>query len=260
MDSELSGELEIKVWSYDGNIDQRTVPWGPHESPVQLDLEGVIITLEKQDTGFVYRRQGAGEEIEKLVLSKTGKLYLSPVEPVNKPAVVSNHLLVELAKPLMVEPQSARSIFITFPIEIAISVGRKHAGENIIDMFTFSRSKHTLYGSIKDGLICKYWRSDIFTAFPEVNPLKEGIVQLEIQNPTAGWAEVTKTVLSAQGMKIYFGENLVTLNAVMKIINDHDAETSFIDSPLRTGLTAAVEQFSTKLLSQQGKTLMEGGY
>ncbi len=249
-----------ETWVYEPGGNASPLPWGPYSCPAEVNLDGIKIRLEERDKGFMYHRNGAGENVEKLVLSKKGKLYLSPVEPVNKPLLLSSHLLIEITAPILVEPHSTRSIFLEFPVEIAVSVGRRETGENIIDIFTNGKNKHTLYGNVKDGVICKYWRSDPFSTFPKLNPLEAGVLQLEIQNPGAGWVEVSKTVLSAYGMKIYYGGNLVTLNAVMKIINDNDAETSFIDSPLQPGLTAAAERYSTRLLTQQGKMLMEEGY
>lgn len=235
-------------------------PWGPHKTPINIEIPGIKISLEQREAGFLYCRQTAGEKIEKLVLTKKGQLFLSPVEPMNKPARVSNHMLIDFSWPVIVEPHSTKSIFVSFPIEIAIAVGRRDSGENIIDIFTTCKSKHTLYGTIKDGLICKYWQSDIYESFPDFNPMELGVMQIEIQNPTANWSEVGKAVFSAQGMKIYFGPRQVTLNAVMKIISESNAETSFIDSPLKAGLNPAYEQFISRLLTQQGKTLMEEGY
>ncbi len=247
-------------WVYEPAENAKLFPWGPHSCPAEINLDGIVLMMEEREKGFLYSRKGAGEAIEKLVLSKKGKLYLSPVEPVNKPLALSSHLLIDFAAPILVEPNSTRSVFLSFPVEIAVSVGRRGSGENVIDIFTTSKMKHTLYGTVKDGVICKYWASELFSVLPRLNPLETGVLQLEIQNPNSGWVEVNKTVLSAYGMKIYYNGNMITLNAVMKIINDNDAETSFIDSPLQPGLVPAAERYSTRLLTQQGKMLMEDGY
>ncbi|MDW7728933.1 MAG: DUF432 domain-containing protein [Bacillota bacterium] len=247
------------VWQF-REKESDDAPWGPHKTPVNIEIPGIKISLEQRATGFLYRRQSAEGTIEKLVLTKKGQVFMSPVEPMHKPVKVSSHILIDFKWPVIVEPQSTKSIFVSFPLEIAIAVGRRESEENIIDIFTTCKSKHTLYGTVKDGLICKYWQSDVYESFPDFDPMELGVMQIEIQNPTANWAEVRKAVFSAQGMKIYFGPQQVTLNALMKIISESDAETSFIDSPLKAGLKPAFEQFSTRLLTQQGKTLMEEGY
>ncbi len=248
------------IWQYGEEAGNKDLPWGPHKIPLNLEISGIKISLEQHKSGFLYYREAKGETIEKLVLAGKSQLFLSPVEPMNVPAKVSSHLLIDFKRPLVVEPQSTKSIFVTFPLEIAVALGRRLTGESIIDIFTKCISKHTLYGTIKDGIICKYWQSDLYNTVPDLNPAELGVMQIEIQNPTGSWAEVGKAVFSAHGMKIYYGPRLVTLNSVMKIINEHDAETSFIDSPLKTGLKLAYEQFSSRILTQQGKTLMEEGY
>lgn len=235
-------------------------PWGPHQAPLVLQFGTVMITLEKQGSSFLYLRDIAGQKVEKQILSKTGKIYLHPVEPVQLPVKVGSHLLIAFKQLVIVEPQSNRTVFATFPLEIAVSVGRSRAGENIIDTFSVSRLKYSLYGSVRDGLICKYWLSDLHNSLPEATPPAEGVIKLAIQNSTAGWKEVNQVVFNAWGMKLYYGDNQVTLNAGVRIISESTAETSFIDSPLYQGAIIAPEQFTPRLLNQQGKTLMKEGY
>lgn len=253
-------EPEKTMWQHGEETGNSSLPWGPHKIPLNLEISGINISLKQQESGFLYYREVEGETIEKLVLAGKSQLFLSPVEPMNIPVKISSHLLIDFNRPLVVEPQSTKSIFVTFPLEIAVALGRRLTGESIIDIFSKCKSKYTLYGTIKDGIICKYWQSDLYNTVPDLNPTELGVMQIEIQNPTGSWAEVKKAVFSAHGMKIYYGQQLVTLNSVMKIINEHDAETSFIDSPLKTGLKLAYEQFSSRTLIQQGKTLMEEGY
>jgi uncharacterized protein len=247
-------------WVYREEAENEPAPWGPHRVPAILSIDGVDIAIDKGASGYYYHREGAGEIVDKIILSGEGSLFLIPVEPMQKPVTVASHLLIEFKQPLVLEPRTARKVFVTFPLEIAVSFGYQKSVEGHLDLFTLSRVKYTLYGLIKDGMICRFWQSDIYGAMPKVNPLCQGIMEIAIENNTAGWVEVGKTVLSAHGMKIFYGQNYAAAKATMKIVSDKIAETGFNNTPLENGLEASSELFTSKLLNQQGKTVMEEGY
>jgi uncharacterized protein len=247
-------------WVYREGEENEPAPWGPHSVPASLSIDGAEISIDKGASGYYYHREGAGEKVDKIILSGEGSLFLIPVEPMQKPVMVASHLMIDFMQPLVLEPRTARKVFATFPLEIAVSFGYQKSVEGHLDLFTLSRVKYTLYGLIKDGIICRYWQSDIYGALPAVNPLCQGVMEIAIENTTAGWVEVGKTVLSAHGMKIFYGQNYAAAKATMKIVSDKIAETSFINTPLESGLKASSQLFVSKLLNQQGKTVMEEGY
>ena len=257
---------EPQKLSWDYNPEETTkgengFSWGSHKLPLQFDFEGVTIAVEQSPGGLLYRREGEAGSKEKALLEEKGNLQLSPVEPFHTPAPLSAHLLIDLARPVVLEPRATKMIIVTFPVELAAAFSRRRtAGERILDIFSLNRAKFTLYGGITDGLICKYWRSDIYKSAPQLNPLKEGVMKLTLNNQAAKWVEVKKAVFSAQAMKIYYSPHLVSLKGVMKIASDTSAETSFIDEPLHPGMNQALEQFSGRFLNLPAKTLMEEGY
>lgn len=248
------------TWVYKEGQNGEGFPWGPHKLPLTLDLAGVSLVFKKRDQGFLYQRNGAGECVEKIVLADKGSIFLSPVEPVHKPLGASTHVLVEFDQSVVVEPRTKREILVTFPLEIACALGHSRDGEQIIDIIAPSSSKFTLYGNVRGGFVCKYWKSTVYTSKPAVSPFEKGVMKIEIQNPGSRWAEVNMVVFSAFGMKIFYSPQLVSLHATMKINSELTAETNFIDKPLQAEMSKALEQFSSKLLSQQGRTVMEEGY
>lgn len=247
-------------WVYREEGKNEPAPWGPHAVPALLSIEGVDISIESGKSGYHYHREGAGEKVDKIIISGEGSLFLIPVEPMQKPVTVASHLLLEFKQPLVMEPRTVRKVFATFPIEIAVSFGYQKSVEGNLDLFTLSRVKYTLYGLIKNGMICRYWQSDIYGAMPKVNPLCQGVMEITIENNTAGWVEVGMIVLSAHGMKIFYGQSYAAAKATMKIVSDKIAETGFISTPLDSDLEVSSELFSSKLLIQQRKTVMEEGY
>lgn len=235
--------------------------WGPHKLPLKFKSEGVSISVEQSPGGLLYRREGEAGSAEKALLEEKGKLQLSPVEPFHTPSPLSSHLIINLSCPVVLEPRAAKTVFVTFPVELAVAFSRRRAaGERILDIFSLNRAKFTLYGSITDGLICKYWQSAIYKTAPQLNPLKEGVMKLAIQNQAARWVEVKRALFSAQAMKIFYSPHQVSLKGLMKITSETAAETSFVDEPLQPGMNRALEQFSGRFLNLPAKTLMEEGY
>ena len=243
-------------WTYQQGQKNEGFPWGPHKVPVFLDLEDLSLSLENDNDSYIYRRDGAGAEVEKFVAAQKSVLLFSPVEPMHLPAAISTLLMIELEHPMIIEPRTNRTIFVTYPLEIAVIIAPSRADEYIIDLFTLNRAKFTLYGNVRDGKVCKYWKSSAYKDKPVVNPLQLGVMKLDIHNAGNKWAEVNRAVFSAYGMKMVYGPDLVLLSGQLKIINELNAETIFNDPPLPSGMKKAFEQFNLKLLSQQGKTLM----
>ncbi len=261
MEKETSKDCKpLAAWAYHTGEEQNPFPWGPHDMPLSLGIEGVNLTIEKREGYTFYRREGNLGEAEKVLLSDRGKMLLSPVEPFHLPAALSTHLLIEFALPVLLEPRSKKNIMLTFPLELACAIDRRRAGEQVIDIFSFNRPKFTLYGSVSSGLLCKYWRSEVFSGLPVLNPAHHGMLRLTLHNPGTKWAEVGKTILSAQGMKIYYNDYMSAMKVVMKITGELGAETNILDQPLQAGMKRALEQYSARLLTQPGRTIMEEGY
>jgi len=260
--TEKSGVKEIQpiTWTYDSEQKNEGFPWGPHKLPLNMYFEGFSLVVENLEQGIYYRRDGRDACVEKTMLTEKGNVLLSPVEPFHRPVGISTHLLVEFDRQVVIEPRSTRSILVTFPLELACAVKKQGTGTHVLEIFSLSRTKFTLYGSIRNGLICKYWKSSVYHSIPKVNPIEQGVMQLSIQNTSSRWVELNKAAFSAQGMKIYYSPYLVSMKATIKIINDFSAETNFLDEPLKKGMNKAFEQFTARLISLPAKTVMEEGY
>lgn len=258
--SDANGQAISISWAYQPLQGGAGFPWGPHKVPVKLDFEGISLTVEKSEGMMRYRRDSDGEGYEKMLLADKGRFFLSPVEPFHKPVGISAHLLMEFIHPVLLEPRASRSVMATFPLELACALVQRQAKEKVLDIFSFSPKKFTLYGSIRSGFICSYWKSHIYDKIPAVNPVREGVMEINFQNASNKWVEINKAAFSAQGMKIYYNPNLVSLKAAMKIVNDYTAETSFVDQPLKKGMDKALEEFIPRLIGLPAKTVMEEGY
>jgi uncharacterized protein len=255
-----SDNTQIIDWQYEPGPAFSGFPWGPHKLPVRFEFDGFSGSLDQSGEGFLYRREYLHVKLEKTILAGKSSIYFCPAEPFHYPEEVSQHLLINIDQPVLLEPRATTKIFLTFPIEIALVLARKRSSETVLDLISLLQPKLTLYGNIKDGLVCRYWKSNVHETIPRVNPIREGVMQLTISNSGNRWAEIKQALFSARAMKIYYNPHLVALQAVMKLSNELSAETAFIDEPLKTGMKKAPEQFSARRLSLPGRLLMEEGY
>lgn len=233
--------------------------YGEYSIPMSIERDGLKITIERDGNSLLYRRDCLEEKVEKRLLAGDGKVLLNPVEPLNRPKVLTPHLLVAFEKSLVVEPRISEKIFVTFPIEIGVYISTNKEFQ-LIDVFTFTRPKFTVYGDPRNGVLCKYWESGIHSSMPSTDPFHEGLIELNISNAIAVWIEITKSIFNANGMKIYYNDRMVTMKADMKIRAGNIAETEFTDAPLEHGMTNSLEIYTARRLSVTSpKFIMEYG-
>jgi len=203
-----------------------------------------------EENGFRIYRRG---DLKKVVVAESGRVVVNPVEPVNLPKNITRFLLIEFDKPMVVEPKSSGKISLTFPIEIAVILAGKNSLE-VLDVFSFVEPKYTLYGDPKNGVICRYWRSEIFE---KEEDFVKGILEVEISNSSSEWVEVEKLVFDVYGMKIYYGESVVAF-AEVRILSEKVAETEFVDRRIEK---KSLELYTARKIPMVGKKfVMEWGF
>jgi hypothetical protein len=233
--------------------------FGIYDVPLKIDKGGISLSIKKKGEGLVYKRESAGEIVEKLLLTESGNILVNPVEPLNTPETLTSNFLIELEESLIVEPRATRKIFLTFPIEIGIFISKDKRFE-ILDIFSLEKQKFTLYGNPRGGVICKYWMCKVHPTEPSKDPLHQGIMELSVKNQTPRWSQINQAVFNAYRMKLYFNENIVSMRAKMEIIGEDTAETEFVDSPLKHGMTKSLETYVVGTLDvRASKFLMEAG-
>ncbi|MBN2110848.1 MAG: DUF432 domain-containing protein [Methanosarcinaceae archaeon] len=228
--------------------------------PFTIETENISISVEEENGNLVYRRDLNGDRIEKIILHKYGEFLINPIEPVNIPRALSSFLLIDFRRPAMVAPDDRQTIHLKFPVEIGIFVSGRESDHELIDIFTLTGSKFTLYGNPTRGLICKYWQSDVHSSYTHPDILHEGDLELEIINDTNNWMELTQAVFNAYGMKMYYGSDRLSMKAQMRIISKSLAEIDFMTFPLAPGFLRSMELYtSRKILLSSTKSIMEFG-
>ncbi len=169
-----------------------------------------------------YFRKCLDEVLEKYVIA-TGEVTVCPVEPVNKPKQITTYFQLNFRKPILVAPNESVKLYATFPVEIGVFVGDKN-----IDVFTASKVKYTLYGTPVKGVICRYWESEVYFDEPDLNPLLEGVLKLNITNRSDDWVEIRKIVFNVLGMRILYDDKGSYAEGVVKVTSQSMAETEFL--------------------------------
>jgi len=228
--------------------------YGRHDFGFEFEHELFYLRCDRSYERRLKTDAGIADRVEKIVAG--GKYFrINPVEPVNLPAEISRNLMLEMKKPVNVEPGKSVKVYLKFPVEIAVLVD----GVSVIDVFTLKRPKYALYGALRGGVVCKYYQTDVYEKVPEVNGLLEGVMELEIVNSFEEWVEVRKAVFDGYGMKIYYS-SFPAMVARMKIESRSVAETSFVNRPMLEGMEKATELYVARKFMERKKYVMEWGF
>jgi hypothetical protein len=234
--------------------------YGKHDLPFTVEQEGLSIAITKSgDTSYQYIRACGENTLEKSLVVSKGEFMIQPVEPLNTPKTLTPYLLIEFEKNILLEPKGSKRLFLTFPIDIGVLI-RLNKEVKVVDSMSLVPQKFTLYGDPKQGLICKYWKSSLHDAMPTCDPLREGILELTVSSASREWEDISKTVLSAYGMKVYYGKTLVTMKGKMKVNDDKTADTDMQDTGLERSMKKSPKTFAPRKLSMVTTTFhMEYG-
>ncbi len=233
--------------------------FGYHEiEGFQAEIGEYRVRTEKVDPFYRYLREN-GDKIEKDISVEKGRLIINPVEPVNMPKNITNFMQIKFRKPFLAEPKSAVEVYATFPVEIAVFIAAKKS-VGVVDIFSLQKPKYTLYGNPRNGIICRYWESDLYPEIPQVDKYREGVIKLRIVNSDDEWIELSNAVFNVYGMKIYYNEEIVYSSASVNIVSPKVAETRFIEQPLKEKMKKALELYTARRIAVTAiKFVMEWG-
>lgn len=236
--------------------------YGSYEiGELELENEFFRIELKRMRDFLLYSRElkGEGKVEKKIIAAEKGRFILTPVEPVNIPQNITNYMQIELSKSIFIPPNETIVFYLKFPVEIGVFLAWRRSSEPI-DVFSVEKTKYTLYGEPRNGVVCRYWKSEVYESFPNSEKFKEGVMRLRIRNSTNEWCSVNSAVFDVYGMKMFYDDFVVFSDAEMRIISKKVAETHFYETQLRKGMKRALELYvARRIVMPKGKFLMEWG-
>jgi hypothetical protein len=217
--------------------------FGEFSPPHQYEGGSLSLSVEMREGHYQYRRNLAGERVEKAISAGMNRLLVHPVEPFYTGTETAGHLEIEFP-PLIIEPGATETVFLTFPVEVGVFVEGLMDTE-IIDTFSLGRPKFSLYGTPRRGVITRFARSDRHREIPTVDGAREGVLRLTVRNQLAEWTKVSRVVLDNQEMHLYSSE-FAGLVATMRIHARGVAEITGVDRPLQGGMSRAHDFFTAR--------------
>jgi hypothetical protein len=234
--------------------------FGTLSLPYAYDSERNRIRIRSFKGGSLYRRETGSNEVLKRIYSSKAKIWLSPVKPFNCPKMITSNLMIELKRTLIVPPGESKKVYLRFPVEIGVIVS-KDGKDRVIDVFTDNPPKYSMYGDIREGVMCRYYSSDVHVGPPRTNPLEEGLMEVRVRNSTNDWREVSMLVFDGLLMKIFFSNKLVSARSKATIMDDEKVEIKFSSRTLKDDQEKAFEMLNSSSFKRLvTKFTMEGGY
>jgi hypothetical protein len=205
-----------------------------------------------------YSRGCNGSRIEKNLASGVENIIINPVEPVNLPDGLTQHLEI-VFEPVVVRPGDEQVVYLTFPIETGVFL-ESGGNYDVLDIFSLVPAKYSLYGLPESGCITRWYQSNVFSKIPDTDILREGVMELVVRNSGTTWTEVSRAVFLNTSMHLYYGD-IVSMSAIMEIWNPKLAETKVLRRPVKEGLKAGIELYTAKKIPivQTSGYLMEHG-
>lgn len=216
--------------------------FGTFRLPLTWHHQDITIEIQRQGTHHRYLRQQGEKSVSKLLVDPR-EVIIHPVEPLHTPYNLTPYLLVEVDEPVWVGPDEEAVIFTNFPMEIGVFL-KRDGGQDLLDVFSPTPGKFTLYGDPSDGHVCKYLKTPIYESPPEPASPFDGMLKLHISNELSRWNAMRRVVLNAYGMKIFYRKNGgVGCSARMRLTSRNVAETSFEATPPHEQMHKAQELF-----------------
>lgn len=217
--------------------------FGEFPPPYSFGKDDLSLSVEMKEGHYQYRRDLAGEQVEKAISAGMNRLLVHPVEPFYSGSETAGHLEIEFPA-LIIEPGATETVFLTFPVEVGVFVEGLRDTE-IIDAFSLGRPKFSLYGTPRRGVITRFARSGRHREIPPVDGGREGVLRLTVRNQLSEWTKVSRVVLDSQEMHLYSSE-FAGLVATMRIHARGVAEVTGLDRPLQGGMSRVQDFFTAR--------------
>jgi uncharacterized protein len=232
--------------------------FGSYRYPVSLSHDGISINVTADGKFARYIRECGGNRVEKILGATDGTLLVNPVEPTNLPENITGFLEISFPS-IVLKPGSFTTIYLTFPIEIAVFLEANNLFD-VFDLFSLTHTKFSLYGPPDAGPVTRWYRSGVYSSLPQTDPLREGVMELRLQNSSPNSLQVSRGIFENTAMALWYGE-IVSLVASMNVFSETLAETRFFDKPLQPGMKRSTDMFTARKIPvvQNASFFMEFG-
>ncbi|HJJ39523.1 MAG TPA: DUF432 domain-containing protein, partial [Methanocorpusculum sp.] len=205
------------------------------------------LTLAFEDkNGIMHYRRGLDGKVFEANIASTNKEYsVHPAGPNHLPAPITDYLQVRFDE-IELEPGCSTVLFVTAPLEIAITLNAPNNEIKVLDVFSFAKAKFALYGTPTRGVVVRDTRSKVSANPLPVKNYKEFLLRLNIVNTSGEWVSLGRVVLYLKGLSLYYDATSVAACADVTITNTTSAQVTCTDSALRNDMIKADPVFTDR--------------
>lgn len=188
--------------------------------------EGTTIKIGDMELSFTrnsnvleyVRKSDKGEVKRRLIYGKP-RIILQPTYPVfypEYPRRITNYILIKLLDEVDVEPSSTIEFHIHIPVDLAVIEESKNT-YSFLDVIPLTKVKYTLYGSVVDGVIARYYESKVYIENLEYTGEPGlALAKVRVINKSHEWVKITRILVDSIALKLYYREN--TWEAYIRLV------------------------------------------
>ncbi len=154
------------------------------------------------------------------VVDSKSKVELLPLPPFYVPSKVADHLMIELETPIMVSEEI--KFWVEGPYEMDLRVNGRR-----IAILTPLKVKHTLYGDMDTGVVCRYYRSPVYEEPPE----KREVAAVLVKARSESSGSLSSLVMHGSALTIFEKDGRYYYEVVDADIKESTVTVTLTDKP-----------------------------
>lgn len=190
-------------------------------SKIERRFGNNVLVIEKNGSGYDYRRFTAGECIVRNTIASAGELQMGilPVAPVHVPARYGSNMMLKFSNPVVMQSHSSLDAYFKMPYEIG-AVSFDNGSPSVIDAISLGLAKYGLYGNPEDGSVCRSYRTDLYSDVPEPKAHQEAVGRVALRNETDVTQTVNKLVFPVAGVDFYYDQDRIFFKDVEATVKE----------------------------------------
>jgi hypothetical protein len=154
-------------------------------------------SITKEKDHLVYQK---GEKKIEIPSNLTIKEF--PILSINE--AITEYFGIVFEQPIYIGEEQEVKLYVKLPLDIGIYVS-DGSNYKLIDVIEIYTKKYALYGTIGEGVIYRYWKTNAFLVLP-ITSVNEAITLIEIINKAGSIGSISKIIFNTKFFSLYTKE------------------------------------------------------
>jgi hypothetical protein len=154
-------------------------------------------SITKEKDHLVYQK---GEKKIEIPSNLTIKEF--PILSINE--AITEYFGIVFEQPIYIGEEQEVKLYVKLPLDIGIYVS-DGSNYKLIDVIEIYTKKYALYGTIGEGVIYRYWKTNAFLVLP-ITSGNEAITLIEIINKAGSIGSISKIIFNTKFFSLYTKE------------------------------------------------------